>query len=115
MIIEIKKISLDEVKNLSENKEFLVLQGTGGDLNDWVHGFEDIFVENNIVPKDFKFEEAYSFKNEKINNLMLSLNSKDIDIAKLAILRLQLRQIYGAMWLSDYVDNYLKVDEHIDI
>ncbi|MEG1142970.1 MAG: hypothetical protein RSD96_00035 [Bacilli bacterium] len=46
---------------------------------------------------------------------MLSLNSKDIDIGKLAILRLQLRQIYGAKWLSDYVDNYLKVDEHIDI
>lgn len=28
-------------------------------------------------------------------------------MGKLAIFRLQLREEFGAMWLSDYIDNYL--------
>lgn len=103
------------MKNLRENKEFLVFQGCGGDLQEWVDGIKGMFVENKIVSEDFNFKEIYQFKNEDINNMMFSLDSKDIDMGKLAVLRLKLRQDFGAMWLSDYVDNYFKVDENIDI
>jgi hypothetical protein len=115
MIIEIKKISIEEVKELSNDKEFLVIQGCGGDLNEWSDGIADMFTDAGIVPKGFKFKEVYSFKNDKINNMLFSLDDKDINIGKLTIFRLQIREEFGAMWLSDYVNNYLKVDEHIDI
>lgn len=64
--------------------------------------------ENNIVPSDFVFDEVYNFKKDNITNLAFALNNKSINLGKLAMFRLQLRDDFGAMWLSDYVDNYLK-------
>ena len=41
--------------------------------------------------------------------MAIALNSKDINIEKLSIFRLSMRDAFGAMWLSDYVDNgYIK-------
>lgn len=65
--------------------------------------------ENKIISNNFQFEEIYSFENDGIINLAFALNSKDIDIGKLAIFRLKIRNDFGAMWLSDYIDNgYIK-------
>ena len=40
--------------------------------------------------------------------MTFALNNKNIDIRKLAMFRLKIRNNFGAMWLSDYIDNYLK-------
>lgn len=57
----------------------------------------------------FSFDEVYSFQNGNLTNLAFALNSKDIDMGKLAIIRLKMREAFGAMWLSDYIDNgYIK-------
>ncbi len=69
--------------------------------------------ENNIVSNNFQFDEVYSFEHDGITNLAFALNSKDIDIGKLAIFRLKIRNEFGAMWLSDYIDN--KLDREIKI
>ena len=86
-----------------------MLQGCGGDLGEWVDGITGMLKEENIVPKSFKFDEVYSFKNGDLINMAFALNSSDIDMGKLAMFRLKIRQGLGAMWLSDYIDNgYIK-------
>ncbi len=65
--------------------------------------------EEKIVDENFEFDKVYTFTNEKLTNLLFPLNSNEIDIPRLAIFRLKIRNDFGAMWLSDYIDNgYLK-------
>ena len=110
MNIEIKNISCKEVKDLrNDNYEYLILQGCGGNLNNWVDGFTKMLKDEGIVSDSFSFDKVYSFENDNLINLAFSLNNKEIDIGKLAIFRLKIRDILGAMWLSDYIDNdYIK-------
>lgn len=105
-----KDISCSEVLELrNKDYEHLVLQGCGGDLNEWVDGITKLLKRNSIVPKSFKFNEVYLFENNDLSNMAFPLDSKDIDIAKLAVFRLKIRETFGAMWLSDYIDNgYIK-------
>ena len=103
--MEIKKIDLETLKDLRDECEFLIIQGCGGDLNEWVNGIGDLLKENNIVSDDFIFDEVYTFDNNNLTNLAFSI--KGMDLSKLAIFRIKIRNEFGAMWLSDYVDNYL--------
>lgn len=65
--------------------------------------------DEGIVKKTFFFNEIYSFENNDLTNLAFALNSKEINMGKLAIFRFQIRQTFGAMWLTDYIDNgYIK-------
>lgn len=107
---KIKELSSEEVKELrNDNYECLVLQGCGGDLTYWVDGFTDLLKDEGIVSDSFSFNKVYVFKNNNLTNLIFVLDSKDIDMSKLAIFRLKIRYNFGAMWLSDYVDNgYIK-------
>lgn len=109
--MEIKELTCSEIKELRDNeREFLIIQGCGGDLSEWVNGITDILKDEGVIKNDsFSFDEIYKFQNDKLTNLVFSLDSKDIDISRLAIVRLQLRRDFGAMWLSDYIDNgYIK-------
>lgn len=108
--IEVKELTCSEIKDLrNRNYEFLILQGCGGDLSEWVDGITNLFKENGIIPSSFSFDEIYSFDNNDLTNMAFALNSKDIDMGKLALFRLKIRDQFGAMWLSDYIDNgYIK-------
>lgn len=108
---KLKEISCEEVKELrnDNNYECLVLQGCGGDLTDWVVGFTDLLKDEGIVNDSFSFDNIYFFENNDLANLIFTLDSKDINMSKLAIFRLKIRNDFGAMWLSDYIDNgYIK-------
>lgn len=105
--VEVQNISLDEVKELAnDNFEYLVFQGCGGNLNDWVNGVTNMLKDEKIVSDSFSFDKVYSFENGNLTNLAFALNSSDIDMGKLSIFRLKIRDDFKAMWLSDYVDNY---------
>ena len=80
------------------------MQGCCGDLNEWVEGFTGMLKDEGIVKDSFSFNKVYSFQNENLTNLAFKLDG-DIDMGKLAIFRLKIRQDFGAMWLSDYIDN----------
>jgi uncharacterized protein with NRDE domain len=107
---KIIKIPLAEVKELrNDNYDYLILQGCGDDLVDWVVGFTDLLKDETIVSKSFSFDKVYLFENGNLSNLAFPLNSRDIDLGKLALFRLKIRDCFGAMWLSDYIDNgYIK-------
>lgn len=107
---KMKELSLEEIKKLrNDNYECLVLQGCGGDLTDWVIGFTDLLKDEGIVSDSFSFNKIYFFKNHDLTNLVFTLDDKDINMSKLAMFRLKIRDVFGAMWLSDYIDNgYIK-------
>jgi len=108
--ISIKNITCSEVKELRNNNyEYLILQGCGGNLNEWVNGITDMLKEEEIVSDTFSFDEVYSFENNNLTNMAFALNNKDINMGRLATFRVRIRSNFGAMWLSDYIDNgYIK-------
>lgn len=107
---KIKKLTTSEVKDLRyKGYEFLVLQGCGGDLKEWVDGITKLFQDEKIIPLSFLFDEVYTFENGNLINLAFALKDKNINMGKLAMLRLKMRESFGAIWLSDYIDNgYIK-------
>lgn len=70
-------------------------------------GISEILIENEVANPDFKFNKVYTFKNDGLINLIFPLDN--LNIGKLAVLRLKMRD-FGAMWLSDYVDNRIMKD-----
>ena len=104
--MEIKSISLHELRKMND-REGLVLQGCGGDLKEWVNGINDTLMKRGILRGGSRFERVYSFKNGNLSCLLFPFEAVQLDVGKLAIWRLQTREDFGGIWLSDYVDNYL--------
>lgn len=102
----IKKITLSEVAKM-KGSEGLVLQGCGGDLREWVDGINKILVDEEIMKLERKFTDAFTFIYKDITCLLFSFENVELDVSKLAIWRLATREVFGSMWLSDFIDNYL--------
>lgn len=107
--MNIQKITTDDLRRMKD-KEGLVLQGRGGDLQEWVDGINDMLIESDILLNDTKFkaENCCVFENEDLTCLLLPF-SEDVrlDMGRLAMWRLQTHENFGGKWLSDYVDNRL--------
>ena len=104
--MEIKSISLHDLRKMNDS-EGLVLQGCGGDLQEWVDGINDMLTESGILQNDNRFEKAYSFKNGGLTCLLFPFEDVQLDVGRLAIWRLRTREDFGSTWLSDYVENNL--------
>lgn len=105
--MNIKNITLNELNDLRNNKDYdyLILQGCGGDLQEWKDGIEEILKSEGIIPSDYKFDEVYGFQNNNLTNMAFALKDDCISMSKLVLFRLKIRNDFGAMWLSDYIDN----------
>lgn len=101
-----KKISTEELKAMADN-EGLILQGCGGDLDEWVSGITEMLVEEGIIRNGSTFAEVYIFKHDGLTNLLFPLDGVDMDMGKLAMWRLHTRDNFGGTWLSDYLPNRL--------
>jgi hypothetical protein len=107
--MSIKSVELAELRKM-ENTEGLLLQGCGGDLKEWLDGINNMFQEADILLENTKFEEddCLVFKNGEITCLLFKFTENTtIDMAKLAMWRLQTHSNFAGMWFSDYVDNRL--------
>lgn len=104
-----KKISIEELKQM-RGSEGLVLQGCGGDLQEWVDGIREMLAEEGILRNGDMFHEVYSFENGGLTCLLFDMEDVDLDIGKLAAWRLSTRENFGSMWLSDYLDNHIGMD-----
>lgn len=102
----IKEIATDELRRMN-NKEGLIFQGCGGDLQEWLDGINKILTEEGILLNDSKFETAYSFKNEGLTNLLYPFDEVELNMGKLAMWRLATHSQFYGTWLSDYVPNQL--------
>lgn len=101
-----KKITTEELRAM-ENCEGLVLQGCGGDIREWIDGINGIFREQGILQDEKTLDDVSVFEHEGLTNLLFKFNNHKLDIGKLAIWRIQTREQFGGMWLSDYIENRL--------
>ena len=105
--MSIKNIDKSVLRTMT-NKEGLILQGCGGDPQEWLDGINDLFKKNGLLLDDTKFTDIYVFQNENLTNILFPMD-KDVhlDIGKLSMWRLQSHYDLGGTWLSDYVENKL--------
>ncbi len=104
-----KKISLEELKQM-KNRGGLVLQGCGGDLQEWVDGIHKILTDEGVLQDDDAFHEVYMFENEGLTCLLFDMQGVNLDMGRLAIWRIAAHETFGGMWLEDYLDNHFGMD-----
>ena len=105
--MSIQKITAEDLRRMNDC-DGLVLQGCGGDLQEWLDGINSLFTEEKLLLNGTKFENIYAFENEGLTNLLFQFNdSAKLDMGRLAIWRLRSHEQFGGTWLSDYVPNRL--------
>ena len=105
--VSIRLISTEQLRRM-EDQEGLVLQGCGGDPQEWVDGINEILAQEGILKKGAGFEEAYTFRHDGLTCMLFPFKENmELDMGKLAIWRLASYSTFGGTWLSDYVPNRL--------
>ena len=105
--MSIRSVTTDALRRMS-NQEALVIQGCGGDLQEWVDGINDILTQEGILLEGTKFNDCLSFqKNDTTCLAFLFSEDVKINVGKLAMWRLATQGNFGGTWLSDYVPNQL--------
>ena len=100
----IKEIKIDNLRTMG-GKEGLILQGCGGDLQEWVDGISEILRDAEILKGDF--QDCMTFKHGETTCLLFPFEGAALDVGKLAMWRLHTIQRFHGIWLSDFVDNRL--------
>lgn len=93
-----------------KDREGLILQGCGGEPQEWLDGINEMLTESKILLNGTKFkaENCCVFENEGLTCLLFPFSEDvNLDMGKLAMWRLQTHEKFGGKWLSDYVDNRL--------
>ncbi len=104
--MSIKSITTDELRNM-HGQEGLVLQGCGGDLDEWVKGINDLLTEEKILLEGSRIEDCLTFEHDGIRCLYFPLEAAKLDMGKLTLWRLVMYENFNCVWFSDYVDNRL--------
>ena len=102
----IKAITTNGLRRMGD-REGLILQGCGGDLQEWLDGINEMFTANGILKDGTKFENISVFEHEGLTCLLSPFDGVKLDVGKLAPWRLQTHATFGGPWLSDYVPNRL--------
>lgn len=90
-----------------QRKEGLVIQGCGGDLDEWVEGINDMLTEEGILLDGTRMNDCKRFTQGEQVCLLFPFEGAKLDMGKLAIWRLKTHGTFGGTWLSDYVPNCL--------
>jgi len=104
-----KHITTDELRRMT-NTEGLILQGCGGDPNEWVTGINELLTKEGILLDGDTFKDVSVFEHGGLTNLLFSMDGVKLDIGRLAMWRLQSHGTFGGTWLSDYLPNRLGVN-----
>ena len=102
----IQEKTTEDLRHMT-NEEGLILQGCGGDLQEWVDGINDLLTQEGILLNGTKFEHAATFQHDGLTNLLFSFEGVQLNVGKLALWRIQTHSQFGGTWLSDYVPNRL--------
>lgn len=100
------QITVNELRQM-KGQEGLVLQGCGGDIQQWVDGINELLTLEEILLEGTAFKNVKSFQYEGLTNLLFPFEDVKLNMGKLAIWRLQSHETFGGTWLSDYVSNHL--------
>ena len=102
----IQEKTTEDLRHMTD-EEGLILQGCGGDLQEWVDGINDLLTQDGILLNGAKFEHAATFQHDGLTNLLFSFEGVQLNVGKLALWRIQTHSQFGGTWLSDYVPNRL--------
>ena len=91
-----------EVAKLNEpDRNTVVLQGCGGDPQEWLDGINEILTNEGIIKKGTGFENAYTFQHEGLTCMLFPFKEDmELDVGKLAVWRLASYSTFGGTWLS---------------
>ena len=67
--MEIKKITAEDLRRM-DGKEGLIIQGCGGDLQEWVDGMNDLLTEAGILKNGTRFEDVSAFQYGELTCLL---------------------------------------------
>lgn len=102
----INRITTDDLRRMS-GSEGLILQGCGGDLQEWQDGINEMLTDEGILRNGSQFKECSAFEHNGLTCLLFPFKDVDVDMGRLAIWRLKTHDAFGGTWLSDYVPNRL--------
>ena len=102
----IREKATEDLRHMTD-EEGLILQGCGGDLQEWVDGINELLTQEGILLNGSKFENAATFQHDGLTNLLFSFEGVQLNVGKLAMWRIQTHSQFGGTWLSDYVPNRL--------
>lgn len=102
----IREKTTEDLRHMTD-EEGLILQGCGGDLQEWVDGINDLLTQEGILLNGTKFEHAATFQHDGLTNLLFSFEGVQLNVGNLAMWRIQTHSQFGGTWLSDYVPNRL--------
>lgn len=102
----IRRIQVGDLRKMS-NREGLILQGCGGDPQEWLEGINEMLTDAGILRNGSQFERASLFEYDGHTNMLFDFEGVDLDVGKLAMWRLTTYGTIGGTWLSDYVPNRL--------
>lgn len=105
--MSLKHISTDDLRRM-ENAEGLIIQGCGGDLQEWLDGINEMLTGEGILRDGSKFTGCSAFEYDGLTCLLFPFEGVNVDIGRLAIWRLKTHDTFGGTWLSDYVPNRLE-------
>ena len=104
--MSVKRIEMQDLLDY-DGREGLILQGCGGDPQEWIDGINNLLTEQGILREGTKFdsEDCAVFNNGGITCILYEITEKvKISIGKLAIWRTRTHDNFGGTWLSDFVD-----------
>jgi hypothetical protein len=101
-----RDITIDELRSMND-REGLILQGCGGDPQEWINGINEMLTDAGILRDGSRFSEVSRFEHDGLTNLLFHMDDVKLDGGKLAMWRLQTHEQFGGTWLSDYVPNQL--------
>ena len=103
---ELQEITTEELRRM-DGQEGLILQGCGGDPQEWVDGINGILTQAGILLDGSRFEAVSVFQHDGLTDLLFPFDGVKLDMGRLAVWRLQTHSQFGGTWLSDYVPNRL--------
>lgn len=100
-------VTTEELRGM-KGSEGLILQGCGGDLNEWIDGINEMLTDEGILLEGTKFSNISAFKNDGLTSLLFHFTDDvKINMGKLAMWRLGTHDTFSGKWLTDYVNNRL--------
>lgn len=105
--MSIKTVKTEELRRMN-GAGGLILQGCGGDPQEWLDGINSLLTDEEILKNGSRFENISVFQNGDLTNILFPFeDGVDIDMGKLAMWRLHSHEQFSGTWLSDYVPNKL--------
>ena len=90
------QITTDELRRMT-NQEGLILQGCGGDAQEWIDGINELLTQEGILLEGTEFKHVKSFCHEGLTNLLFPFEDVKLDLGKLAIWRIQSMRHLGVL------------------